>query len=154
MILVILNDYHVSFDAGGAAAARTAARRLVERLSPYDLASVITTSGTRAAQAEFTSNKARLLAAVDKFFPQSEVRATGVAEGRGGAGTNARFGFIQDIKARRAMDAMSNAARTLALIPGRRKAVLLVSQGLPLSLEEMITNPTPAARSRGCAISS
>ena len=39
------------------------------------------------------------------------------------------------------MDTLSKASTTLATIPHRRKAILLVSQGLPFSLEEAITNP-------------
>lgn len=48
--------------------------------------------------------------------------------------------FVGEIKARWAMDTLSNAARTLATIPHRRKAVLLVSQGLPISVEDVVTN--------------
>ena len=38
------------------------------------------------------------------------------------------------------MDALSNAAKALAQIPHRRKAMLLVSEGLPVSVEEIVTN--------------
>jgi VWFA-related protein len=145
VILVVLDDYHVSFDAGRVAAARSAVRRLIERLGPSDLAAVIATSGNKAMQAEFTADKPRLLRAVDRFFPQSEVRASGVAERpslRSFGGVPGRGGFnsIQEIKTRWAMEALSNAAKALALIPHRRKAVLLVSQGVPISLEDIITN--------------
>ena len=44
------------------------------------------------------------------------------------------------------MDALSNAAKTLAFIPHRRKAVLLVSQGLPVSVEEIVTNQNAGRR--------
>jgi hypothetical protein len=57
----------------------------------------------------------------------------------GGGGTGA-FGFIGEIKARWAMDTLKNAATALAMIPHRRKAVLLVSQGLPVSVEDIVTN--------------
>jgi VWFA-related protein len=153
VILVVLDDYHVSFDAGRVAAARSAVRRLIERLGPSDLAAVIATSGNKAMQAEFTADKARLLRAVDGFFPQSEVRASGVAERSslrssgvpGGGG----FNSIQEIKTRWAMEALSNAAKALALIPHRRKAVLLVSQGVPISLEEIIRNPNAGGAWQG-----
>lgn len=142
VILIVLDDYHVSFDAGRFAVSKAVARRLVERLGPSDQAAVITSSGQRSGQAEFTTDKARLLAAIDKFFPQSERGASGIAQpasGRGGG--SGGFGFVAEIKARWAMDTLSNAARTLALIPHRRKAVLLVSQGLPMTLEQIITDP-------------
>ena len=142
VVLVILDDYHVSFDAGRMGAARTAVKRMIERMGPSDLAAVMATSGRNSSQAEFTSDKARLLQALDGFFPQSETRAQGIAEGPM-PGANPRgpgpreFGFVQEIKARWATDAMAGAAKALAEIPHRRKAVLLVSQGIPVSLEEI-----------------
>ena len=139
VILVVLDDYHVAFDAGRIVAAKSVVRRLVERLGPSDQAAVIATSGTSAMQAEFTSDKARLMQAVDKFFPQSEEGAPGVAGDTRTTAAGPRFGFIHEIKARWAMETLSNAAKTLALIPHRRKAVLLVSQGLSMSLEEIIS---------------
>ena len=148
VMLVIFDDYHVSFDAGRAAVSRAAVKRMIERMGPSDLAAVMATSGRSFMQAEFTSDKARLLQAVEKFFPDSEVPAQGIAEvSRPGPSSSVpdrgrpSFGFVQEIKARWASDAMAGAAKALAEIPNRRKAVLLVSQGIPLSLEEIITNP-------------
>ncbi len=147
IVLVVLDDYHISFDAGRAVAARKAVTRLIERLGPSDLAAVMTTSGSRVSRAEFTSDKARLVEAANRFFPQSEVPSRGVAEQPPAGG--ARFGFVQEFKARWAMDALSSAAKALALIPHRRKAVLLVSQGIPVSLEEIITNPSAGGAWQG-----
>jgi VWFA-related protein len=146
VMLVVMDDYHVSFDAGRAASSRAIARKLVERMGPSDLAAVVSTSGRQNAQTEFTSDKPRLIEAIGKFFPQSEYGAGGVAAqagtGRaGGRGAGSGFGFVNEIKARWAMDTLSKASTTLATIPHRRKAILLVSQGLPYSLEEAITNP-------------
>ena len=144
VLLIVMDDYHVSFDAGRMAASRAIARRLVERMGPYDQAAVVATSGRKIAQAEFTSEKARLVAAIDQFFPQAEKGAAGGAA-QGSQGTaGGSFGFINEIKARWAMDALSNAAKSLAMIPHRRKAVLLVSQGLPVSVEEIVTNQNAA----------
>ena len=148
ILLIVMDDYHVSFDAGRVAASRAIARRLVERMGPWDQAAVISTSGRSSAQAEFTSDKSRLIAAIDKFFPQSEVGARSGIEGRSPAMGGGRFNYIQEIKARWAMDALSNAAKTLAFIPHRRKAVLLVSQGLPVSVEEIVTNQNAAGASQ------
>ena len=129
-MLIVLDDYHVRFDAGYAARTRAIARKLVERLGPSDQAAVIATSGRSSMQAEFTDNKARLIKAIDAFFPQSE-------KGVGGGGS--RFGFVSDIKSRWAMDTLSNAAKALAQIPHRRKAMLFVSEGLPVSVEEIVS---------------
>ena len=49
VVLVILDDYHVSFDAGRMGAARTAVKRMIERMGPSDLAAVMATSGHGAS---------------------------------------------------------------------------------------------------------
>ena len=142
VLLIVLDDYHVSFDAGRAATSRAIANKLVERMGPSDLVAVMSTSGQRSTQAEFTSDKAKLLEAIKAFFPQSETGADGIAASglprRGGGGGG--MGFVGGIKARWAMDTLRSAATGLALIPHRRKAVLLVTQGLPVSVEDIITN--------------
>ena len=140
VLLIVLDDYHVSFDGGRIAAGRAIARRMVEQMGPSDLAAVISTSGRKVAQAEFTADKARLLEAIARFFPQAEVGASGIAQQSSPGGGQGNFGFINEIKARWAMDALSSAATALATIPHRRKAVLLVSQGLPVSVEEIVNN--------------
>ncbi len=142
VLLIVLDDYHVSFDAGRAATSRAIANKLVERMGPSDLVAVMSTSGQRSTQAEFTSDKAKLLEAIKTFFPQSENGADGIAASgfpqRAGGG--AGMSFVGGLKARWAMDTLRSAATGLALIPHRRKAVLLVTQGLPVSVEDIITN--------------
>ena len=149
VLLIVLDDYHVRFAGGHIVRAKAIARRLVERLGPSDQAAVIATSGQRVAQAEFTGDKARLIAAIEKFFPQSERSASGAEvdrlqqpAGRSGGGG---FTFVEEIKARWAMEALSNAAAALAQIPNRRKAILLVSEGLPASVEQLVTSQNASA---------
>jgi len=141
VMLIVLDDYHVRFDAGYAVRTRAIARKLVERLGPSDQAAVIATSGRSSMQAEFTDDKARLIATIDAFFPQSEQTVSG---GRSGTPIGGGFGFVSEIKARWAMDTLSNAAKALALIPHRRKAMLFVSEGLPVSVEQIISSPNAA----------
>ena len=146
VMLIVLDDHHVRFDAGFLVRTKAIARRLVERLGPSDQAAVIATSGRSTNAAEFTTDKARLAQAIDKFFPQADpTSAAGTAQnsmsralGRPGGSS---FGFEQEIRARWAMDALSNAAAALAQIPHRRKAILLVSEGLPVSVEQIVSNP-------------
>ena len=146
VILLVLDDYHVRFDAGFAVRTRAIARTLVERLGPSDQAAVIATSGRDSTQAEFTGDKARLIQAIDTFFPQSEQSASSLAvEGSMQRALNGPVGGgsgpIREIKARAAMEKLSNAARALAQIPRRRKAMLLVSEGLPVSVDDLISSP-------------
>jgi VWFA-related protein len=145
VILIVLDDYHVALNAGRISVSKSIARRLVERLGPSDQAAGIGTSSRSVAPAQFTADKARLIEAIERFVPQSEPVAPGIDGSPfvGGA-AQAPLDFGAEARARRAMDTMSNAARILAMIPHRRKAVLLVSQGLPMSLGEVITNPNAA----------
>jgi VWFA-related protein len=140
VILVVFDAYHVGFDAGRLRAAREIVKRLVERLGPSDLAAIVATSGQRSSSAEFTSDKGRLLDAADHFFPESEVSVSSGAAISGMAPSQGRFGFTQEIKARWARDTLNHSVKALAEIPHRRKSVLLISQGLPASLEEIISN--------------
>lgn len=145
VVLIVLDDFHVSFDGGRIVTAKAVARRLVERLGPSDQAAIIATSGRSSLQSEFTGDKARLVEAIDTFFPQAEYGAGDIA-GRAAAGSGrSQFDFIQELKSRSAMETLSNAVKTLALIPHRRKAVLLVSQGLPASVEAIISNANAGA---------
>src|SRR5215217_7808853 len=57
LLLIVMDDYHVAFDAGRVAASRSIARRLVERMGPSDQAAVVVPSGRKNAQADFTSDK-------------------------------------------------------------------------------------------------
>jgi VWFA-related protein len=149
VLLIVLDDYHIRFDAGFAARTRTIARRLVERLGPSDQAAVIATSGRNTMQAEFTTDKARLVDAIDRFFPQAEPHSSLDAArippaSASGMRSNANFEFVREIKGRWAADAMSSASKALAQIPHRRKAMLFVSEGLPVNVEDLMTNPYAA----------
>jgi hypothetical protein len=100
---------------------------------------VIGTSTRSVAPVEFTTDKARLIEAIERFIPQSEYGESGIVGLPSDGPPLADFGV--QARAMRAMETMSNASRILAMIPHRRKAVLLVSQGLPLSFGEILTNP-------------
>jgi VWFA-related protein len=152
VMLIVLDDYHVRFDAGYAERTRAIARKLVERLGPSDQAAVIATSGRSSTQAEFTDDKARLIDAIDAFFPQSEQSASAITvrdsmQRALGEPIGGGFDYVKEIKARWSMDTLSNAAKALAEIPDRRKAMLLVSEGLPVSVEQIISNPNAAGAS-------
>ena len=146
VLLIVMDDHHVRFGATQIVKAKAIARTLVERLGPSDQAAVIATGGRSIMEAEFTTDKARLVEAIDKFFPQAAGAAGGLDMRSNVPGSRPRggFGFEQDIKARWAMDALSNAARALALIPHRRKGILLVSEGLPVSVEQVIADRNAA----------
>ena len=79
--------------------------------------------------------------AIDRFVPQTEHELPAIAgapPSAPGATTNAER--IGERRTRSAMMGLTVAARALGSIPHRRKGVLLISQGFPASLEEIIRN--------------
>lgn len=142
VILIALDDVQVSLTSGRMMTVKTVARRAVERLGPGDVAAVVTTSGRVGGQAEFTTDKARLLAAIDRFVPQGEHELPAIAAPSSSAGgANSPADRIAERRTQAAMAGLSAAARVLATIPHRRKGVLLISQGFPATLEEIIREP-------------
>jgi VWFA-related protein len=142
LILIVLDDIQVSFTAGRMATVKSVARRTVERLGPADLAGVLTTSGRLGGQAEFTNDKSRLMDAIERFVPQGEHDLPAIASPLPSAsGASPQAGRLADRRTQSAMAGLITAARALATIPHRRKGVLLISQGFPASLEEIIRDP-------------
>ena len=142
LILIVLDDIQVSFTAGRMATVKSVARRAVERLGPADVAGVMTTSGWLGGQAEFTTDKSRLLDAIERFVPRGEHDLPAIASAPPSvSGANPQTDRLGDRRTQSAMAGLTTAARALATIQHRRKGVLLISQGFPATLEEIIRNP-------------
>ena len=153
VLLIVLDDYHVSFDAGRAAtsagdceqagrahgAVRPGGGDVDERAAKHP-------GGIHERQGQTARGDRKASFRNRKPVPAGSRRRP--SPGRGGG--RRRHGLRRrEIKARWAMDALSSAATGLALIPHRRKAVLLVSQGLPVSVEDIITNSNASDAFRG-----
>jgi VWFA-related protein len=141
-MLIVLDDMQVGFTAGRTAIVKSIARRAVERLGPADLAGVMTTSGRRGGQAEFTTDKARLLAAIERFVPIGDHELPSIATPLPSTvGGDSEVERIVERRTASTMAGLSTAARALGAIPHRRKGVLLISQGFPASLEQIVHDP-------------
>ena len=140
LILIVLDDIQMSFTAGRMASVKSVARRAVERLGPRDLAGVLTTSGRLGGQAEFTTDKARLLDAIERFVPRGEHDLPEIADAPSmpGGSPSERLADRRTISA---MSGLTAAARALGSISHRRKGVLMISQGFPARLEDIIRDP-------------
>ena len=121
LILIVLDDVQVSFTAGRIATVKAVARRAVDRLGPTDLAGVMTTSGRLGGQTELTTDKSRLMAAIDRFVPQGAHDLPEIANGPPGSRVAAES--IADRRTLSAMAGLSVAARALSTITHRRKGV-------------------------------
>jgi VWFA-related protein len=139
-IVVLVLDDATPMPAEEVPRVKTMARRVIARLGPEDLAAVVFTFNKRAGQ-EFTTDRARLLAAVDKFnggidkqpvegpFNPDPLQQTVVS-----------IPFDQfNPKALQLYSSVVGTLRVLseylADLPERRKALIFASVGLPLDIE-------------------
>ena len=141
VVLIVLDDLLVSLSAARMVTVKSIGRRAVERLGPSDLAAVVTTSGRLGAQAEFTTEKWRLLAAIDRFVPQSEYDGPGVGSSPATPPVLSQAERLGQTRMRSAMVGLTTAIRSLGTISHRRKSLLFVSQGFPAPLEDIIKDP-------------
>jgi VWFA-related protein len=165
--MIVLDDLNVS--ALRTTAVRKSARQFIERqFGPRDIAAVVTTSGRKDTAQEFTSDPALLLAAIDKFIGQrlqsAEIeridqyyvsQLSGVDEittddqgrqknVRDPLTRNQSFDPSNLERAQRAvgvLNTLRNLADYLDGIRGRRKALLLFSEGIDYPMAEIFNSP-------------
>jgi VWFA-related protein len=157
--VIVLDDLDISPIRGGLV--KNAAREFVERhLSANDLAAVVYTSGRPEATQDFTSDRGLLLAAIDKFVGRrlrsaamealerhyhNELTALNRPDDYSNQGANIKDAAspvdIRDLereqRAVMVLDTLRNLGEFLAGVRGRRKAVLLFSEGLEMPMGEI-----------------
>lgn len=134
LLALVIDDLHI--DARYAERARTVARRFVEQLAPSDLLFVALTSNPEASTAAFTRDRRRAHAIIDGFGGMRLVdgtqemrlmRAPGPsAPGLAGSEQQRAMRLVE---AYETVQRVSMAARS---ITGRRKSLVLLSQGSPV----------------------
>jgi len=121
LVVCVLDDA-TPMPAADVLRARQLARQVIEQLAPGDLAAVVYSMNASAGQT-FTRDRARLLAAVDRFSGNL-------------VNTNANTFDAFDRAAGgmylRAVDTLRSVAEHLTRLPNRRKSLIWVSVGLPL----------------------
>jgi VWFA-related protein len=110
LFVIVLDDAMIPSNPRTVAGVKEASRRFVDRLGPTDLAAIVFTMDGRQAQ-EFTSDRARLLAAIERFAP-----------GFGGGELFEKY----------SLSTVRRVAEYLAGVPQRRKALIYVSTGVPV----------------------
>ena len=155
--LVVLDDLHV--DGARTPAVRTALRRFVEQdLGPTDLTAIVSTSGRPDVSAEFTTDRRHLIEIIDRFLGQKLPSATlgqiqmarderfqgGFKQGPQKKGDRLpAFGPDPNAQERvfRAQNTMATLRRLsgfMAGITGRRKAMVLVSEGVDVEVNRAL----------------
>ena len=157
--VIVLDDLDISPLRGGLV--RDAARNFVERhLGANDMAAVVYTSGRTDATQDFTSDRALLLAAIDKFMGRRlrsaavealerhyhrELTAVNRPDDYSNQGADVKDAAapldIRDLereqRAMAVLDTLRNLGEFMAGVRGRRKALLLFSEGLEMPMGEI-----------------
>ena len=147
VFVLVLDDLNTNFSRS--ARVKAAARQFIERyLGANDVAAIVQTGGAKATGQEFTSSRERLLRAVNNFMGQKE--RSGTLERideyyrTQGTGMSGRprdpSEAIRVYKARNTFTVLKNVADYMAGIRGRRKAVVLFSEGIDYDIYDPIAN--------------
>lgn len=143
--LIVLDDLHT--DLLRAPRVKAAARRFIEQnFGVNDIAAVVYTGGRARDSQDFTSNRRLLLAAIDKFTGR-KLRAATVQRIEN-AQVNPETGRVEpgddidrDERAHRARSVMSTVRKLadfMAGVRGRRKAMLLIGEGVDYDIFEAV----------------
>lgn len=135
LFIIVLDDALMSASARSLATSKEAARAVIERLGPSDVAAVVYSNDGRKSQ-NFTSDKAKLLSAVDKLTPGFFGTRSG-----GGFGGDA---FSDEVYMRASIATLRQVAEVLASGPERRKALVYIGEGVPLDMTQATTPIGPA----------
>jgi len=134
LIVLVIDDATLPFDQWMFQAAKTAARTFIEQLGPADRAAVVFTRDNRNAQ-DFTTDKSKLRAAVERtsmgflgMGPGSNV--LGSAKGPVAGSLTSDLYYY-----RSSVETLAQVAEYLAVVPLRRKAIVWLSIGAPMSTE-------------------
>ena len=165
--LIVLDDLHTDIARGPRV--KAAARRFIEQnFGTNDLAAVVYTGGRASDSQDFTNNAQLLLASIDKFTGRKLRSATlnqietATTDPTSGALTPGSDTDSQEraFRARSAMSTIRKLAEFMANVRGRRKAMLLISEGVDYNIYDLIgpnvldiaSAQTPAAPSAATAV--
>lgn len=146
--VIVLDDFHTNPQRSPRV--RAAARRFIEQfVGANDMVAIVHTSGRSDAGQDFTNNQRLLLAAVDKFMGRKLRSATlnridQEMMTRGMRQPGERVGDIDDMErgfqARSMLDGVRQLMRYLSGIGGRRKAIVLFSEGIDYDINNVFDN--------------
>jgi VWFA-related protein len=162
LYVLMLDDLHTS--ALRSQLVKRAARQFVERhLADGDLAAVVYTSGRSDAGQELTPSRRLLLSAVDRFQGQKlpslnaerlavhlndrdmeRAAASSSGDGSSSSPGSTRVDDPRDaergMNAQRALGAVRDVAKWLSNVPGRRKSLVLFSEGIEYDIYDVFNN--------------
>ena len=145
--LIVLDDLHTN--ALRSTLTKAAAKMFIERyVGANDLAAVVHTGGSSNGNQDFTNNQRLLLQAVDKFMGRKLRSSTlnKIDDYQRRAGTSLAGDPAQDLEdkergfqARAALDTVRNLSNYLGNIRGRRKAIVMFSEGIDYNIYDIMS---------------
>ena len=117
--VVVVDDALIPLDPPIVQYSRKILRDIIDKFGPEDLVAIVYTGDSRQAQ-DFTNDRTKLLASLDKFHP-------GLARWRNGTGQDPQFWLG-------ATNTVLNITETLVAIPHARKAMIWVTPGVPANM--------------------
>jgi VWFA-related protein len=164
LYVIVLDDLHTT--TLRSQLVREAARKFIERhFGANDLAAVVYTSGRQDLAQELTGNRRLLRAAVEKFqgqkLPSASIERLGVhfrqremesgrsdsSDSSSSSNSNGRTTRVDDpldaergFNARRALETVQDVAQWMSDVPGRRKALVLFSEGIDYDIYDVFNN--------------
>ena len=133
LFLIVIDDATIQEHLGAQRNVREISKRVIDRLGPSDLAAVIFTRDNRNSQ-DFTADRARLLAAVEKF--------------NGGFRDMGGVGGVDDLYFMYSVNVVESAIDVLSTLPDRRKSIVYIGQGVPVDLD-LLAPQTPGLPAGG-----
>lgn len=139
---IIIDDWNLPWDdVDIIMSTRATARYILDGLGPSDVAAVIYPNEAGKTQ-DFTNDRLKLLRAVDLYDPKERpwIYARPQGPGPGGGDMPQRFSpalMRSDcMRSQPTIPTIDVVAGRLAVIPNRRKTMILISTGIPLTLAE------------------
>ena len=145
VFVIVMDDLNTRVNR--TARIRAAARQFIERyVGANDMIAVVNTSGYAKAMQDFTSNRALALRAIEGAIGNKEMSSTEarLQDYNMGGGSNVSAAFNDMLRynnARNTLRVLRNLSDYLAGMRGRRKAVVLFSEGINYDLVDAINNP-------------
>jgi VWFA-related protein len=164
LFVIVLDDLHTA--ALRSQSVKRAAKQFVERhIGDGDLTAVVYTSGRTDAAQELTPSRRLLLASVDKFQGQKlpsitserlavhlndrDMERAAASSSDDGSSNNSNNrttraddprDFERGMNAQRALGTIKNVAQWMSDVPGRRKALVLFSEGIEYDIYDVFNN--------------
>ncbi len=153
LYLILLDDLHTAPLRSNRV--KAAAKQFVERyVGANDLVAVVSTGGRTDASQEFTNSKARVLRAIDHFMGQKPRSSTlekldlyNIRRGTPAASDPLTdpYAFERAAKARDMLDTLANISTWMANVHGRRKAIVMIGEGIDYDINNPFDNQDASA---------